>query len=594
MSSLNKVFALLTRKERKRALLLLGMVFFMALIDAVGVASIMPFIAVLANPELVKTNEILYTIYSYLEIHNTQSFLFYLGVFVFILLIVSLTFKSITTYLQLRFTLNTEYNLSKKLVEGYLRQPYSWFLNHHSADLGKTVLSEVSDVINYGMMPLMTLITQGILAVSLLALLMVVDPMVSMIAGITLGVIYGLIYMLINNFLSRIGAERVVANKARFMVLNEAFGAIKEVKIRNLENVYTERFSNPAKTYAANQASVQVIAQLPRFVLEMIAFGGMILLVLALMTRNGDFSTAIPLIALYAFSGYRLMPALQQVYASYSQLRFSSPSIDLVHRELTSLTTPPLPEAETNSMLPITDIELANVSYKYPKSDRTALNNINIRVPSNSIVGLVGTTGGGKTTTIDIILGLLEPQEGSLNVNGKAVTSNNRHTWQRNIGYVPQQIYLADDTINANIAFGIPPEQVDHAKVKRAAKIANLHHFVIEELPEGYSTHIGEGGVRLSGGQRQRIGIARALYHNPKVLILDEATSALDNLTEQAVMEAVNNLGHEIIIILIAHRLSTVRNCDQIYLMDDGQIKAHGTYNDLIRSSNIFRSMVSK
>ena len=594
MSSLKKILALLTTSERRKALLLLGMVFLMALIDAIGVASIMPFIAVLANPSLVETNNIFSSIYSYFEFSDTQSFLFYLGVFVFALLIISLSFKSITTYLQLRFTLATEYSLSKRLVEGYLRQPYSWFLNHHSADLGKTVLSEVGDVINYGMMPLMTFITQGVLAVSLLALLMIVDPKVSIIAGTTLGVIYGLIYMLINNFLSRIGSERVEANKARFMVLNEAFSAIKEVKIRNLENAYTQRFSVPAKTYAVNQASVQIIAQLPRFVLEMIAFGGMILLVLALMARSGDFSTAIPLIALYAFAGYRLMPALQQVYGSFSQLRFSSPAIELVHSELTSLASTPPSGTDTSSFCPINDIKLTNVSYRYPKAGRTALTNINIKIVANSIVGLVGTTGGGKTTTIDIILGLLEPQEGRLSVNGKAITDINRLQWQKSIGYVPQQIYLADDTISANIAFGIPAANVDHSKVERAAKIANLHQFVTTELPEGYLTYVGESGVRLSGGQRQRIGIARALYHNPRVLILDEATSALDNLTEQAVMEAVNNLGHEIIIILIAHRLTTVRNCDQIYLLDKGQVKAHGTYDDLIRRSEIFRSMATK
>jgi len=207
------------------------------------------------------------------------------------------------------------------------------------------------------------------------------------------------------------------------------------------------------------------------------------------------------------------------------------------------------------------------------------------------MVGFVGSTGSGKTTTVDIILGLLEPQKGSLSVDGQTITALNRRQWQRAIGYVPQHIYLADDSVAANIAFGVNVREIDQQALERAAKIANLHDFVVNDLPQGYATTVGERGVRLSGGQRQRIGIARALYHSPRVLILDEATSALDNLTEQAVMEAVHNLGHEITIILIAHRLSTVRQCDQVYLLERGELKASGTYEELKKHSNHFKQL---
>jgi ABC-type multidrug transport system fused ATPase/permease subunit len=222
-----------------------------------------------------------------------------------------------------------------------------------------------------------------------------------------------------------------------------------------------------------------------------------------------------------------------------------------------------------------------------------ALKGIDLTIPARSTVGLVGATGSGKTTTVDVVLGLLEPQVGCLSVDGQPVTAANRRQWQRAIGYVPQHIYLADDSVACNIAFGLPANDIDQHALERAAKIANLHEFVSGDLPEGYDTTVGERGVRLSGGQRQRIGIARALYHNPKVLILDEATSALDNLTEQAVMEAVSNLGHEITVILIAHRLSTVRQCDQIFLLDKGKLQAQGTFNELARTNERFRAMAA-
>jgi ABC-type multidrug transport system fused ATPase/permease subunit len=236
-------------------------------------------------------------------------------------------------------------------------------------------------------------------------------------------------------------------------------------------------------------------------------------------------------------------------------------------------------------------ITLNNIVYRYPNAATPALKDISFTIPAKSTVGLVGATGSGKTTTVDLILGLLDAQEGTLAIDGQMITENNKRAWQRAIGYVPQQIYLADDTVAANIAFGIEPEQIDQVAVERAAKIANLHEFVTSDLPQGYATTVGERGVRLSGGQRQRIGIARALYHNPQVLILDEATSALDNLTEQAVMEAVHNLGHDITIILIAHRLSTVKECDQIFLLEKGELKGRGRFEDLTRASERFRAM---
>ncbi len=590
---LKKLLDLLTPHERRRAGLLLGMILVMALLDVIGVASIMPFMAVLANPQLIETNTILTATYAGLGFADPRSFMFFLGLAVLVALVTSLAFRALTTYAQFRFVLMREYTIGQRLIVGYLHQPYTWFLNRHSADLGKTILSEVHQVIGGAMMPMMSLIANGTVVIALLTFLLVIDPQLALIVSAVLGLGYSLIFNVMSGFLSRIGSERVAANQIRFTVVSEAFGAAKEVKVGGLEQAYIRRFSQPAEIYAKHQASAQVVSQLPRFALEAVAFGGMLLVVLYLMAGGGGFATALPIVALYAFTGYRLMPALQQIYNSFSQLRFFGPALDALHADLISLAPPKLADPNTAPMRFTRAITLNAVRFTYPNATKSALQNLTLRIPAHSTIGLVGATGSGKTTTVDVILGLFEPEQGSLEVDGITINDTNRRQWQRAIGYVPQQIYLADDTVAANIAFGLDPSEIDQAAVERAARIANLHDFVVSELPHGYATTVGERGVRLSGGQRQRIGIARALYHNPQVLILDEATSALDNLTEQAVMEAVHNLGHEITIILIAHRLTTVRECDQIYLLRKGRVVAQGTYDELVEGDETFRAMAS-
>jgi len=571
--------------------MLMGMIVVMAFLDMLGVASILPFMAVLANPELVQTNANLNALFNFshrIGIHSTEQFLFVLGALVFVFLVSSLVFKALTTYAQTRFTLMREYSLGKRLVEGYLHQPYSWFLNRNSADLGKNILGEVGAVVGGVMAPLMTLIAQSTIMLALLILLIIVDPLLALGSFVVLGFFYAGIFVIARESLKNLGQARIDANKERFTAVIEAFGAAKEVKVGGLEQTYIQRFTKPAEIYAKAQATSQLIAQLPRFALEAIAFGGMLLVILYLMAKSGSFTSALPIITLYAFAGYRLMPALQHIYSSLTQLRFAGPALDALHKDLSSLQAADAQHGKI-SPLPLTQaITLSQVSYRYPNAPQQALKGIDLTIPAHTTVGFVGATGSGKTTIVDVILGLLEPQEGALNIDGQSITAANRRQWQRAIGYVPQQIYLADDSIASNIAFGVNAKDIDQEAVERAAKIANLHQFVVNDLPQGYATIVGERGVRLSGGQRQRIGIARAHYHNPRVLILDEATSALDNLTEQAVMEAVNNLGHHITIILIAHRLSTVRQCDQIYLLERGEVKAQGTFEELAQTSNMF------
>ncbi len=555
----------------------------------IGVASILPFMAVLTNPSIVETNFYLNSMFEFskiIGIENNQQFLFALGILVFITLLLSLLFKAFTTYFQVRFVMMREFSIGKRLVEGYLHQPYSWFLNRHSADLGKNILSEVGQVISFGLKPLMEIIAKVILVIMLIILLILVDPKLALIVGFTLLVAYYFIFSLVRKYLNRIGEERVKSNEKRFKVVTEAFGASKEVKLGGLEKIYVKLFSGSAKIFALTTASAFVINQIPRFILEAVAFGSILLLILYTMADTGSFNNVIPILSLYVFTGYRLLPAAQQIYASFTSMSFAGPSLDKLHDDLKNLKK--FNENTEKNILTLSKkIILKNINYSYPNSSRIALNDINLIIPANSKVGFVGTTGSGKTTTVDIILGLLEAQKGTLKVDDTIITNQNTRAWQRSIGYVPQQIYLSDDTVEANIAFGQEIKNINKEAVEKAAKIANLHNFVIEELPNKYQTTIGERGVRLSGGQRQRIGIARALYHNPQVLILDEATSALDNETEEAVMEAVNNIGKNITIILIAHRLNTVKNCDIIFKLEKGRIVDQGSFESLINNNYI-------
>ena len=588
MKYFKKIFFLLTPYERKRAFLLLLMILIMSLLDTIGVASILPFMAVLTNPSVIETNSFLNTIFQYssiIGVENNQQFLFALGSIVFLLLVISLSFKALTIYFQIQFVQMREYSIGKRLIEGYLHQPYSWFLNRNSADLGKTILSEVGQVVVAGIGQFIEILAKSMVVISITTLLILTDPKLALIVGLSFGLAYGMIFKLTRKYLTRIGKEREKSNSLRFLTVLEAFGAVKELKVGGLEETYIKRFSDPAENFARNVASSSIVSQLPRFVLEMTAFGGILLLLLYLLVNTGSLSASLPIISLYVFAGYRLMPALQQIYSAFSILTFNLPSFDKLYNDIKNLKRDkPIKIKGTLGL--DKKIVLKNICFNYPNTSRTAINNINLNISARTTIGLVGATGSGKTTIVDIILGLLEPQKGTLEVDSQIISKDNVRAWQRSIGYVPQQIFLADDTIEANIAFGVNSKDIDRLAIQNASKIANLHDFVENELPEKYQTFIGERGMRLSGGQRQRIGIARALYHNPQVLILDEATNALDNNTEKAVMEAVNKLSKNLTIILIAHRLNTVKNCDKIYKLEKGKVVVEGKYDELISDIN--------
>ena len=593
MNILSKINDILTLKERRQGFMLLCMLVLMAFFDVIGVASIMPFIAVLSKPELIGSNHYLNLVHTYLGSPDKNYFQVFLGFVFFVCLLVSVGFKALGTWFLMHFTYMCQYSLSKRIVHGYLHQPYAWFLNRNSSDLGKTVLSEVDQVIAETLVPLLNFIAQGVLVIALLALIMIVDPILAVAAMVFFLVAYGGFYILLRNHLSRGGADNINSNRMRFSILAEAFGGIKDIKLNGLEDFFVARFEGPAYRFSNGKAFSQATSQLPRFALEVLVFGGILLLVFVLIKNTGRFDEAIPVVTLYAFAGYRLIPAMQKIYASLTTLRFSHHAFNNLHMEIMVLHQSCKAASQSAQVELKHVIGLENIFYTYPQAGSPALKSINIDIPVHATVGFVGTTGSGKTTLADVILGLLEPQCGKLLIDGVVVNRENLSAWQKKIGYVPQVIYLSDDTVAANIAFGIPVAQVDQTALERAARIANLHDFVCSALPHGYNTRVGERGIRLSGGQRQRIGIARALYRNPEVLILDEATSALGNITEHAVMEAMHNLSHQVTIILIAHRLSTIKECDVIFMLAKGELVGQGRYEDLVATNNGFNKLVN-
>lgn len=588
-----RIFQLLSPHERRRFYLLVLLVMVMGLFDVLGVASVLPFLAVVSNPAAVQDSEWLAWFYDLSGAQGTQDFLMILGFTVFAFVLATTLFRAGTFYVLTRFTKMRIVSLATRLMEVYLSQPYQWFLTRHSADLGKTILSEVTLVVNGPVTAAMRLLANGVMLALLAAFLFLMEPMAAIGAAVLFGGTYGLIFTTTRRKLTRMGQGRVEANREQYQIVQEAMGGIKNVKLMALERSYLARFRRPSHRAARQQAGLALIAELPRQLLEVIAFGGMVLFVLWLLARrDGMIGDVLPILGVYAFAAARMFPTIQQLFAAISEIRFGKPALDQLHAELTRPRPEVLPDpAKIRPIALKRELVIRDVRFRFPDAMRPALDGISLTIPAHRTVGIVGATGAGKTTLIDTILGLLAPQEGTLSVDGQVIDAGNVRGWQRSVGYVPQDIYLVDDTIAANIAFGCPPDRIDRAAVRRAAETAELHDFIMGSLPDGYDTMVGERGARLSGGQRQRIGIARALYGNPDLLVFDEATSALDNLTERAIMDAIRTLGQTKTIIVIAHRLSTVRNCDTVFLLDSGRVAAADRYDGLVASNAHFRAL---
>lgn len=585
LETLTKLRGLLTRREQVQALLLLAMMLLLGVIEMAGVASIFPLIAVLSDPSLIEKNRWLDLVYNSLGFTSFNAFFIFLSAAVFLITVARTAFTAVTTYGLQRYAQMRSHRLSVLLLSSYLRRPYTFFLRHHTADMAKTVLSEVDQVVIGSLMPMLQLISQSIISLCIIAVVALVDAVVALIALITVTGAYGIVYFLVRKRLRRKGIERNVANTERFSIAHEVLAGVKEVKVGGMEHGYLRRFERASLKFARLRTQFGMVKEVPRHALELVAIGGILLVIMVLLFKNdGNLTAALPTMAVYAFAGLRLLPSIQTLYQSVVAIRFDGPALDRLHDDL--LRAEHVSDLRPVEALGLQEaITLEHVSFAYPDSERTALKEISLSIPAKSKVGIVGPSGAGKSTLIDIILGLLEPQEGVIQVDGVTIDRSNVRSWFKTVGYVPQQIFLADESIASNIALGLATDTIDLNAVERAAKLANLHSFVVNELPEGYQTEVGDRGIRLSGGQRQRIGIARALYHNPSVLVFDEATSALDMSTEREVMAEVNRLSSSMTIILIAHRETTLNECDMVFRLENGRITESGSPSDILNGA---------
>jgi ABC-type multidrug transport system fused ATPase/permease subunit len=583
MDKLKKLFYLINTSNKKNTVYLLLLIFVTTLFDVVGVASIMPFLAILIDPKLIETNEVfveMFRITQRFGVTNVNEFVFFLGTLFFILLVMSLILRMVTVYAQTHFVLKNEHEISMRLVSKYLSHEYGWFLGKHSANLGKIILTDVGAVIGFGILPLIKIITQIPIVVALLLLLVTVNKSVAIFAGILLVILYGGIWIGTRKSVELMGASYIESNQQRYKLISEIFGAIKEIKAGGWEKEFTKRFAIPSEKYARAYANATVTEQIPRYGVEGFVFGGVLLVILSVISSGGSFFEAVPVIALFALAGYRLIPAMQQIYAALTQLRFVGPAIDVVYGGLIGSENNFQSDRDRLDFEFKKSIVLNGVDFEYPGGSREALRNIKLEIPVGTKTAIFGASGSGKSTLIDIIMCLLKPQGGQVLIDDQAIDDSNSRSWQKSVGYVSQNIVLIDDSIAANIAFGEEEDSVNIEGVVRVAKLANIHDYIDGSLPEKYSTRVGERGVRLSGGQRQRIGIARALYRNPKVLILDEATSALDSQNEELIIDAINKLQTKLTVIIISHRMRTIKKCDRIYQLNNGSLKYIGGVNE--------------
>ena len=567
-----KIWTLLNPHEKKQAMLLLFLMILMAFLEVLSVGSVMPFLSVLGNPETIETNEYLNAAYTYLNFEDKDAFLMFLGLFTLFVLLASAAVRSVTSYAKFRFSNLRRHSLGQKLLRKYLHQPYSFFLSRNSSDVSKVILSETDLAIGQALLPSLNLLTYAILSVALIGFLVAVDPVLALILTAIIGGFYVVMYATVRKYLTRIGQKRNKANFQRFKITSETLGGIKELKVLGREKIYLDNFTKPSYEFSHYQSINQTLGDVPEFLVEVIAFGALLAMAMyALASDGADVGSLLPVLGLYALGALKLKPAVNHIYRSIATMKFGASAIDNIINDLKGSEQSVDIQNNQKRLTLKEKLTLKDIIFTYPNTSQPARQDINIEIKANTTVGIIGTTGAGKSTLVDIILGLLHHTSGEITIDNEELNQDNIRQWQNAIGYVPQSIFLADDTIASNIAFGIEKEAIDMTQVEQVAKMAQVHEFV-SKLESGYDTIIGERGVRLSGGQRQRLGIARALYHNPELLVLDEATSALDNETEAEVIKAIDNMSGSKTIIMIAHRLSTVERCDKIIKLEDGEI----------------------
>lgn len=594
LSVIKELFSLLSDKQRKHFYILQFLVIIMAFTELLGIASIAPFMALVGDPSLLEKDGIYSKLYTFSGLDSSMDFLFILGCLVLLMLTVSTIVSMFTTWRLSVYGASVGTELADRLYSYYMKQPWLFHASGSSAQLTKQVSTEANRISGGIIQPLMSLNAKLVLALFISISIFIYNPLIAL-AGISAFVLsYMLMYKLVRKSLIANGRKLSAVSTQRFRLMNEGFGGIKDVLLLDRKYDFIDRFTKQGNIQALAQGTNSAISQVPRFFVELLAFGAMISLVLILLkSYNGELGQVLPILAIYALACFKLLPALQQIYSSITQIKGNSAAFEAVKEDLqqSKLTDNQLNEKTASPKLKFEEkIRLEDINFAYPNKESNALKNVNISIPINHVIGIVGSSGSGKSTLIDIILGLLPPKSGKIYIDDTLITKDNIRNWQNNLGFVPQSIFLSEGSIAENIAFGIPINEIDYDKVMKAINLAHLSEL-IQELPEGIHTKVGERGVQLSGGQRQRIGIARALYNEADILIFDEATSALDGITEKIIMDAIHDFSGHKTIVMIAHRLKTVQKCNTIYLMEKGKVIDQGTYQELVESNSKFKEM---
>ena len=593
IKNFKNVWSILTGKEQKQ---LLGVAFLQilaGLTDMLGVISIYPFLSVLANPDLLQTNDIYMKMQEWSQLPYDSFIIMLGGISLF-----ALTLNQVARLYAGWYSIFTAQKiwrvLHNRTFSYYLHRPYEYHLHNDGNELLEKLQVRLNAAVAGVITPIFLLISSICSLLFVVSALIFASPIMTLTLLSIVGMFYFTVYTKIKFKLDFYGKVSPEYSSKVFGLISEGFGAIKEIKVRHNERHYLQIFDPLVKRYCEAQVKIYLFSTIPSGLVELVAFGGILLISLLMIGVSGNVQEIIPLLGMYVLALRRLLPAIHVLYMQVSNIRFYKPSFDVIHQDLLNATLfdkgNKISTNNSNS-LPKKDIKLENLSFAYSESSIKVLDSVSLKIPSGSLVGIAGGSGAGKTTLVDLILGLLEPSDGAILIERKKLTKDNLFNWQTNIGYVPQSGYIADGSIVRNIAFGVLESEVDMQRVIKVANIAEISEFIENELPEQYNTLVGDRGVRLSGGQRQRLSIARALYHDPQVLILDEATSALDGITEEKVMQSILEFSKEKTIIMIAHRLTTLRECETIFLLERGKLVDQGDYDQLLKTNSMFYRM---
>ena len=565
---LNYIFS---RSDKSKIFILLVAVVLGSFMELLGISLFSPFVEVITNPSIILQEGYLKVLYRILDLKSEMDFIIGLALLIIVIYIVKNVYLALQKNWMYKFSYNIQRKLSVRLLDSYMKEPYSFHLNKNIAVLQRS-LQEDTDLFTKGIIHVLELFAEIAVCIILVIYLFFVSKSITVIVVGLLVVCVG-IFTIVSKRYSREIGEESQKNKARiYQWMNQALGGVKEIKILNREEYFVEEYEKYFKKYVRGLRLNRLIATLPKHIVEAVSMTGLLsAIIIKMLFGQKDIVDYIPQLAVFAMAAFKLMPAVGKINEHVSYILYSAPSVELLYNDLKSVDNI-LPENKGREYeWKLQDkIVIKNVKYRYPGMEEYVIEDADFSIKKGQAVAFVGTSGAGKTTMVDIILGLLRPQYGKVKADELDVHQNLR-IWQKEIGYIPQVIYLSDDTIRNNIAFGVRKEEIQEDAVIEALKKAQLLEFV-DNLPEGLETLVGDRGVRLSGGQRQRIGIARALYHNPEVLVLDEATSALDSETEAAVMESIEELKGKKTMIIIAHRLSTIQNCDVIYEVGNGKV----------------------